>query len=158
MYEYVVLWICLKVSHVINKQCVDDGAFLCTRERTLFHRLPGNSSARGCAWNLPILHPALGLCHRWQLELWNDNLPEIMKTTPFTFSQGRRYSERNSISLSQCVWSPWTSFNDKRKSWHMIYSVHCTSSPQLWYFVKQFWHVPPDVGLLLLLLCSQPNW
>ena len=63
-----------------------------------------------------------------------------------------------SVSLSQCVWSPWTSFNDKRKSWHMIYSVHCTSSPQLWYFVKQFWHVPPDVGLLLLLLCSQPNW
>ena len=33
--------------------------------------------------------------------------------------------------------------------------VHCGASTQSWYFVEHFWHVPPDIGLILQLLCSQ---
>ena len=33
-------------------------------------------------------------------------------------------------------------------------NVHCASSPQLQYFLKLCWHVPPAVGLILQLLCS----
>ena len=32
--------------------------------------------------------------------------------------------------------------------------IHSGASAQLWYFVTQFWHIPPTVGLILQLLCS----